>query len=206
MDSARQLPTTEAAASTTAGQTQRQRPPPGSKRIEVLAIDVNQINQIVLHKILSRCGFTVYITSTCNEGLDYLRQSTFYFPHSRGTVGSRTSAAEEKNQQDAPPQPRLQIDIIVISAHCADSLAFVRTIRGWEDEGKLVRHAPVLVDLGILIDREGVGRFREAGADRIESFRAASAGRIAACVEELAVKYPGPTEKERKEEEVVVVV
>lgn len=163
MDSAHQLPTTEAAASTTTGQTQRRRPRPGSNGIGVLVIDVNQINQIVLHKILSRCGFTVYITSTCNEGLDYLQQSTFYFPHSKGTVGSRTSAAEEKNQQDAPPQPRLQIDIIVISAHCTDSLACVRTIRGWEGEGEPVRHAPVLVDSGVLVDRESVGLVRGGG-------------------------------------------
>ncbi|OJD35344.1 histidine kinase hhk13p [Diplodia corticola] len=141
------------------------------KDITVLIVEDNLVNQKVLQKQLKNQGFTVHVANHGGECLDQLRTSTHY------AAPLETSA------------PPLELSVVLMDQEMPvmDGLACTRTIRGWEENGKLIGHVPIIA-VTANARAEQIAQLMAAGMDDVVSkpFRIPE---LVPKIEELAEKF-----------------
>ncbi|KAL5113421.1 hypothetical protein ACEQ8H_008689 [Pleosporales sp. CAS-2024a] len=102
--------------------------------VKVLIVEDNVVNQKVLKKQLTKCGWTVYVAGDGEEALQWLQKSA----HWRGDrEKSSTEACDTNNSQEESADPDVDVILLDIFMPVMDGLTCVRRIREWEDEGLL---------------------------------------------------------------------
>lgn len=160
------------------------------KDITVLIVEDNLVNQKVLQKQLKNQGFTVHVANHGGECLDQLCNSTYYYHHAApggGGGGGET------------PAP-LELSVVLMDQEMPvmDGLACTRTIREWEETGKLIRHVPIIA-VTANARAEQIAQLMAAGMDDVVSkpFRIPE---LVPKIEELAGKFKKDEEGGEEEE------
>ena len=98
------------------------------RETSLLIVEDNLVNQRVLQKQLKHLGFDVHVANHGGECLDQLRRSQFWHEN-------QPSSGETLN-----------IDVVLMDQEMPvmDGLAATKEIRTWEEQGKLVRHVPII--------------------------------------------------------------
>ncbi|KAL0264352.1 hypothetical protein SLS55_000300 [Diplodia seriata] len=202
---------------TSAGGKNNQTTPHGGNRkdITVLIVEDNLVNQKVLQKQLKNQGFTVHVANHGGECLDLLRTSTHYAnnnnPSASGSSGSGSGESATTTNNTTPPTLHLSVVLMDQEMPVMDGLACTRTIREWEDAGKLIGHVPIIAVTANARAAQ-IAQLMAAGMDDVVSkpFRIPE---LVPKIEELAGKFTKAKEGEEeveggdsgegKEEEVV---
>lgn len=104
----------------------------GERKIKVLVVEDNLVNQRVLQRQLKNLGCVVHVANHGGEALDQLRHSNFWNHASSPT--------------DVDPSKRIELSAVLMDQEMPvmDGLTCTKKIRELEKEGKLVRHVPVI--------------------------------------------------------------
>jgi PAS domain S-box-containing protein len=127
--------------------------PSSAKSIHVLIVEDNLINQKILAKLMRKHGYAVSITNHGEEALGVILSSFWHVP-----------------TQSASPKNPLKLDVVLadIEMPVMDGKAFVRTVREWQEQGKLTNDIPVIAVTGNARS-EQIQEAKECGFDDVVS-------------------------------------
>ncbi|EOD43642.1 histidine kinase hhk13p [Neofusicoccum parvum] len=173
-DFAAHAPSRPTSAASTASQRANTR-----KETVVLIVEDNLVNQKVLQKQLKNQGFTVHVANHGGECLEQLRHST------------------HASSPQASASPPLELSVVLMDQEMPvmDGLACTRTIREWEQKGRLVRHVPIIA-VTANARAEQIAQLLAAGMDDVVSkpFRIPE---LVPKIEELAARFKNEDGKGR---------
>ncbi|KAF2839264.1 hypothetical protein M501DRAFT_933958 [Patellaria atrata CBS 101060] len=141
------------------------------RSLQVLVVEDNLVNQRVLKKQLQNRGIVVHVANHGGEALDKLQSSQYH-------VDARAGAFP------------LNVVLMDQEMPVMDGLQCTRTIREWEQSGKLVCHVPIIAVTANARTAQ-IEALITAGMDDVVSkpFRIPE---LLPKIQELAARFPGP--------------
>ncbi|AEO53129.1 hypothetical protein MYCTH_2294065 [Thermothelomyces thermophilus ATCC 42464] len=170
---------------------QSPKPQPETRRLDVLVVEDNLVNQKVLKRQLELAGSNTYVANHGGEALAALRRSRFW---------SETAAApaEDTATESSPPTPEpeavgdsnshnISVILMDLEMPVMDGISCTREIRRLERQGAITQHVPIIA-VTAYARPEQVENAKAAGVDGVISkpFRISE---LIPEIEELALKY-----------------
>jgi len=102
------------------------------RRIHILVVEDNLVNQKVVSKQLRKEGHVVSVANHGEEALDFIRKSKFWHTISTGEDGEGKKGVS------------LSVVLMDLEMPVMDGITCVRTIRDLQGRGKITGHVPVI--------------------------------------------------------------
>ncbi|KAL2165557.1 hypothetical protein VTH06DRAFT_859 [Thermothelomyces fergusii] len=164
---------------------------PGARRLDILVVEDNVVNQKVLKRQLELAGSNTYVANHGGEALAALRRSRFWSE-------TAATAAEDMVTDPSPPTPEpetggdgnsrnISVILMDLEMPVMDGISCTREIRRLERQGAITQHIPIIA-VTAYARPEQVENAKAAGVDGVISkpFRISE---LIPKIEELVLRY-----------------
>lgn len=137
-----------------------------NRRVHVLVVEDNLVNQRIVRKQLEKAGCVVAVADNGVYALEYIKTTDVYSSQSSADRPSASSKTESTS--DVPSPHPLQIILMDLEMPEMGGLECVEHIRRWQSQGTITRHIPVIA-VTANVRAEQIRAAKETGMDDLVS-------------------------------------